>query len=668
MITSHFSRTKRIRLIGYVDVGEHLSLSHTHYSLLTQHAHTHQGPQKRLSGGSGSEWPGANGRPPLTIPASRFIVHFHSDATTQDWGFRLTACAPVTASRVQTLREELLTRGNKTEYTFTKLQQSLVESDNVIDDAIKWLKTHNKDKNEIETKEATNSIRGLYHNPVGSLQMNIQTGEVYMRKRMLMPIPTDIASHSIFKDLFGDNAGSLPYCAFKSNDVNRRWIEVLTSNKDGMIYSIMAWTPLQPGGKGVSAIARRGASVLPKMDEKDLGAFNLPHVPANSEDGLVSYCGKIFERYTFKKSNDDDKEKLTKFEKLFIDVFETKEITKMADLVILKQIENENRFLMYVPPQGDVEENQGHPGAWFEIVPIPDNGLEVFALVDSGRKMQRCLVASTHSARALSTFASSNREMKDLPPPHLRNFGGNIFGGHIDEDGKMIPRPGAGALIKMKIGSITVCRTRGSIRFPVVPKRFGLEEAETEEYISKECLTGLLPDILLESYQFWRTGPRTIRGYSRTAGNSDDAVLVLWPSQTSGDAVVIRRKESKTMTLHSLRSPELNSLFKVFSRIESASHILVWSATTSATFGDECGVSIVELPRLQTQFRCNGQRLESLDFDGLYVMLQEDDDLKMLARGVPHFLPLRNALGDRFLMVSSRTLFLWYTLTLTLTI
>ena len=114
---------------------------------------------------------------------------------------------------------------------------------------------------------------------------------------------------------------------------------------------------------------------------------------------------------------------------------------------------------------------------------------------------------------------------------------------------------------------------------------------------------------------------------------------------------MMRRKDSKTMTLHSLRSPELEILFKIFSRIESASHILIWSETTSATFGDECGISIVELPRLRAQFRCNGQRLESLDFDGLYIMLEDDEDVTNLGRGVPHYLPLRNALGDRFLMV-----------------
>ena len=32
-------------------------------------------------------WPGVNGRPPLVIDASKFIVHFKSNGTTNDWGF-----------------------------------------------------------------------------------------------------------------------------------------------------------------------------------------------------------------------------------------------------------------------------------------------------------------------------------------------------------------------------------------------------------------------------------------------------------------------------------------------------------------------------------------------------------------------------------------------------
>ena len=43
-----------------------------------------------------------------------------------------------------------------------------------------------------------------------------------MRKRMLMPIPTDIVAHADFKDLFGDSAGSMPYVRARSASMFER--------------------------------------------------------------------------------------------------------------------------------------------------------------------------------------------------------------------------------------------------------------------------------------------------------------------------------------------------------------------------------------------------------------------------------------------------------------
>ena len=188
----------------------------------------------------------------------------------------------------------------------------------------------------------------------------------------------------------------------------------------------MAWTPLKPGGgKSVSAIARRGGSVLPKLDEKDLGAFNIPHVPSDSKDGLVFWCGKSFDRYVFKKKveKEEEEEEEVSFENLFLRVFDTKCVAltrNMADVIVLRETGSSSlRFLMFVPPQGDVEENQGHPGAWFEAVPTSNkHGLEIYALVDCGRKMQRKLVYVLFRARSarisiisllfLFSIASSN--------------------------------------------------------------------------------------------------------------------------------------------------------------------------------------------------------------------------------------------------------------------
>jgi hypothetical protein len=44
-------------------------------------------------GGSSSNWPGLNGAPPLLIPASSFVVYFHSDGSNNDWGFKMI-CTP----------------------------------------------------------------------------------------------------------------------------------------------------------------------------------------------------------------------------------------------------------------------------------------------------------------------------------------------------------------------------------------------------------------------------------------------------------------------------------------------------------------------------------------------------------------------------------------------
>jgi hypothetical protein len=39
--------------------------------------------------GSTRNWPGTDGRPPLYIPASKFIIHFKTNGTINDWGFRM---------------------------------------------------------------------------------------------------------------------------------------------------------------------------------------------------------------------------------------------------------------------------------------------------------------------------------------------------------------------------------------------------------------------------------------------------------------------------------------------------------------------------------------------------------------------------------------------------
>eukprot|EP01036_Dinobryon_divergens_P039057 gene39057-51389_t len=54
--------------------------------------HTERWGEEKYSGGSSNKnFPGCEGRPPLEIPAGRFVVYFHSDGSNSNWGFKLTA-------------------------------------------------------------------------------------------------------------------------------------------------------------------------------------------------------------------------------------------------------------------------------------------------------------------------------------------------------------------------------------------------------------------------------------------------------------------------------------------------------------------------------------------------------------------------------------------------
>lgn len=41
------------------------------------------GSDEKYHGAQGRNWPGANGRPPLTIPSDHFTLHFHTDTSVQ---------------------------------------------------------------------------------------------------------------------------------------------------------------------------------------------------------------------------------------------------------------------------------------------------------------------------------------------------------------------------------------------------------------------------------------------------------------------------------------------------------------------------------------------------------------------------------------------------------
>jgi len=92
------------------------------------------GTKEKLEGNAMDGWPGTGGRPRLVIPTDRFVVHFHSGLSRNDkreWGFKLTAIAPVCMSSLRMLKEEFSGEG-ATKYM---VQRALAEKKNDIKQA-----------------------------------------------------------------------------------------------------------------------------------------------------------------------------------------------------------------------------------------------------------------------------------------------------------------------------------------------------------------------------------------------------------------------------------------------------------------------------------------------------------------------------------------------------
>lgn len=66
---------------------------HDFLKFFKDESHTDVWGAGKYSGGTNQtarNYPGTDGRPPLVIPATSFVVHFHSNGTINDWGYRFS--------------------------------------------------------------------------------------------------------------------------------------------------------------------------------------------------------------------------------------------------------------------------------------------------------------------------------------------------------------------------------------------------------------------------------------------------------------------------------------------------------------------------------------------------------------------------------------------------
>ena len=170
-----------------------------------------------------------------------------------------------------------------------------------------------------------------------------------------------------------------------------------------------------------------------------------------------------------------------------------------------------------------------------------------------------------------------------------------------------------------------------------------------ERFLPGVLLSGVIPQALVDGYNFWtrkcdEDGKMRLIGYPRVMGEGDEGHLRKLSRQERSlsegktiritllenqDAAIVKRVEidGSTMTLLNLtnasKSSCVDQLRGVLSEMEDPSHILLWSRSNGTLPGDECEISLLELPRLRMSFKMRvGRqdgvpRLWSLNLDGM---------------------------------------------------
>eukprot|EP00755_Sulcionema_specki_P014189 Sspe_Gene.56011::Locus_30819_Transcript_1_1_Confidence_1.000_Length_7199::g.56011::m.56011 len=287
----------------------------------------------------------------------------------------------------------------------------------------------------------------------------------------------------------------------------------------------------------------------------------------------------------------------------------------------------------------------------------------VYSVFSYGRRFYRSMVYTTDSRASLEWIQPSEGDRGALWEPWNRHAAGNATSNLGTSQCCVLSRT------KFAAGNISGTR---------------------ETFVPSRLLCGLIPDALLETHVFFQDEHDTLRGYPKKEDTGDDStrhtshVLMvtlhngeLRGVDTSTVARVVRYADStrcpRSATsaemavdsasgaqgasvedselllldpLHAPRGTPLHSLARVLMRIESLSHVLVWTRDLSTNPTAPLSIDLVQLPRLKLTFTARVEdgvtRLYSLDHSNLFVSNRLPKSLQQLIDGLPHSLLLQD--------------------------
>jgi hypothetical protein len=262
--------------------------------------------EARYSGAHG--WPGTDGKKPILIPADHCCIHFHSDGSKQEWGWRVVAVAPVCKAFAQRLMEEHSVSRYVAEAALARSANDLPAAVALVQTSLAELMAeeqeagrHERGDGQQQQQQQQEESRGVYKDPSGSLEVNIQTAEVYVQNRMLMPCPSDVVANADFSAVFGRDV--VPNCSVIDNLANVKKLSVITASN---VYTVEAWLPQmqlsitdalntsgEPGGLLRQSTIVDDESTIDSIARQTPRCINMPTF---SGDG-IDFLGRIFQPY-----------------------------------------------------------------------------------------------------------------------------------------------------------------------------------------------------------------------------------------------------------------------------------------------------------------------------------------------------------------------------------
>lgn len=173
-------------------------------------------------GGSGADgdWPGQGGRARLIVPGDTFVLHFHSDSEASEWGYRLEMSAPISPDSAAALaKTQRPGRPDGETWPQRYGLKALAASNNDYEAAAAYLvaneaqldaeaaeeeEQERREREEAERSGEAKKLNGVFRDPSGVLEVNLQTCEVYVQGRSLMPVPGDVATHDDYSAVFAN--------------------------------------------------------------------------------------------------------------------------------------------------------------------------------------------------------------------------------------------------------------------------------------------------------------------------------------------------------------------------------------------------------------------------------------------------------------------------------